>query len=185
MSKKTEHNEDKIREVMFSYADAEFKNQNLVKYVDHYLEQYRIYLLNFTQLSDRRLKTNEFFLGINTAIMAVIGYIETREVAYAPVIFIFVPFVGVAICFSWYQIMNSFAKLTKAKFKVLHMVEEKLPISLFQSEWMMLGEGKDKKRYLPLSYIEKRIPLIFILLYLLIFFVNSPMMDLIRGYLPW
>lgn len=157
---------------------TEHKENHADRYIDHYLEQYRIYLHIFNNTSDRRQKSNEFFLGLNTAIMAIMGYIETKDVPHAPIIFTLVPFVGIAICYSWYQIIMSYRQLNRAKFKVIHQMEKKLPASLFGTEWFLLGGGKDRSKYYPLSLIERRIPIIFVILYLIIFIVNSSLISL-------
>jgi len=142
-------------------------------YIDHLLEQYRVYLHIFNSTSELRHRYNEFFLGLNTAIMGIMGYIESRDVLHAPIIFTLVPMVGIAICFSWHRIISSFSQLNRAKFKVIHGIEAKLPASLFRTEWQLLGEGKDLNKYHPLSRIEKNIPVIFIVLYAVILLANS------------
>lgn len=159
---------------ILSEVYTEHRENHADKYIDHYLEQYRIYLHIFNNLSDRRQKANEFFLGLNTAIMAIMGYIESKDMPHASAIFILVPFVGIAICYCWYQMIISFRQLNRAKFKVIHSMEKKLPAALFSTEWQLLGEGKNIRKYLPLSRIEKKIPIIFIILYLILFIVNSP-----------
>lgn len=158
---------------------TEHKDQHAEKYIDHYLEQYRIYLHIFNNTSEYRHKTNEFFLGLNTAIMGIMGYLETKEVSHAPIIFILAPLVGVAICFCWYRLILSWSQLNRAKFKVIHALERKLPAALFETEWKLLGKGKDKSKYRPLSSIEKYIPIIFIMLYLIILLANSPILDIL------
>jgi len=146
-----------------------------INYENHYLEQYRMYLHVFNTTGDRRSKSNEFFLGLNTAIIGILGYLETKNINdNNSVIFLFAPFVGIAICFCWYQIIISYRKLNRAKFKVIHEVEEKLPLSLFKTEWELLGKGKDNNKYRKISSIEKNIPVVFILLYIVIFIANLP-----------
>ena len=152
-------------------------------YIEHYLEQYRIYIHVFNSTAERRQKSNEFFLGINTAIMAVLGYIETKGLAESSVIFTVVPFIGIIICNSWRQMILSYRQLARAKFKVIHRLETKLPIALFETEWDLLGRGKDSKKYYPVSRVEKNVPLIFILLYLVIFFAYSPIATTIMPFL--
>lgn len=145
------------------------------KDLDQYLEQYRIYLHVFNAIGDRRQKSNEFFLGLNTAIIGILGYIETKSIPLGEsLIFLLVPFVGIAICICWYQFIESYRQLNRAKFKVIHRLEKKLPIALFESEWELLGKGQDTNKYRKLSSIEKKIPIIFILLYVTIFLVNIP-----------
>ena len=144
------------------------------KYIDHYLEQYRIYLHVFNSTNERRQKSNEFFLGINTAIMAILGYIETKEVSHIPMVFTLVPLIGIALCYAWYQTICSYRQLNRAKFKVIHRLEHKLPADLFETEWNILGKGRDYKKYRPLSHIELSIPSIFVILYFIIFVANLP-----------
>jgi len=170
--------ENELIDNMLSEVYTEHREQHADKYIDHYLEQYRIYLHIFNNLSDRRQKANEFFLGLNTAIMAIMGYIESKEVVHISAIFILVPFVGIAICYCWYEMILSFRQLNRAKFQVIHTLEKKLPISLFGTEWELLGKGQDDKKYIPLSRIEKKIPIIFIILYLILFLINSPIATL-------
>ena len=169
--------DDQIDDILIA-TYTEHKDEHPERYIDHYLEQYRICLLIFDNLSDRRQKSNEFFLGLNTAIMGIMGYFEIKNVSEAPIIFILVPLVGMAICFCWYRLILSFSQLNRAKFKVIHTLEKKLPANLFESEWTLLGEGKDNKKYFPISHIERFIPIIFIVLYLVILLANSPALKL-------
>src|SRR4051812_17329400 len=100
------------------------------KYVDHYVEQYRLYLYIFNTTIERRQKSNEFFMGLNTALMAFLGYIEVKEgmsIPHAPIIFMIVPLIGMSICYSWYLIIKSYKDLNRAKFKVIHRLEANLP----------------------------------------------------------
>jgi hypothetical protein len=146
------------------------------KFIDHYLEQYRIYLHIFNSTNDRLSKSNDFFLGLNTAIIGVLGYLETKGTSNNnSVIYIFAPFVGIAICYCWHKIINSYRQLNRAKFKVIHQIETKLPISLFETEWEILGKGKDSSKYFPLSKTERKIPIIFIILYIVIFISGIPL----------
>ncbi len=154
-----------------NYNDGKEENN----YENHYLEQYRMYLHIFNSTSDRRNKVNEFFLGLNTAIIGAIGFLETKNLTGGnSIILIFAPFVGIAICYSWYQMILSYKKLNRAKFAVIHSIEEKLPLSLFKTEWELLGKGNDPHKYTKLSSIEKKIPMTFIVLYILIFLFSLP-----------
>jgi hypothetical protein len=154
-----------------NYNDGKEENN----YENHYLEQYRMYLHIFNSTSDRRNKFNEFFLGLNTAIIGVIGYLETKNLLESNfVISLFAPVVGIAICYCWYKFIISYKKLNRAKFAVIHKIEEKLPLSLFKTEWELLGKGNDKKKYQKLSSIEIKIPIIFTILYLAILISNIP-----------
>ncbi len=54
-------------------------------------------------------------------------------------------------------------------------MEKKLPLSLFETEWELLGKGKDRKLYKSFSLIERQIPVIFIILYIVIFLTGIPL----------
>lgn len=165
---------NKLDSLLYSRV-SHYKDGEDTNYEDHYLEQYRMYLHILNTTSDRRTRANEFFLGLNTAIIGLLGYLETKNVSTNDsVIFLFAPFIGVAICLCWFQIINSYKKLHRAKFKVIHAIEEKLPISLFKTEWELLGKGDDSKMYRKISTIEKNIPVIFIALYVIIFIASLP-----------
>src|SRR3989344_1376679 len=97
-------------------------------YTNYCLEQYRIYLHVFNSTSDRSQKSNEFFLGLNAAIIGILGYVETKSLPHGNTIFTLIPFVGISISYSWYKIINSYSQLNRAKFKVIHALEQKLPI---------------------------------------------------------
>lgn len=153
--------------------NSSFKADHTESDIDHYMEQYRIYLHVFNSFGERRQKSNEFFLGLNTAIIGMLGYLETKTVSHnESVIFLAAPFVGMGICFCWYRLILSYKQLNKAKFKVIHRLETKLPVALFETEWELLGRGKDMGKYRPISSIERNIPAIFIVLYILIFIAN-------------
>lgn len=166
---------DKLDSMLYSRISPRSDNDSNENYKDHYLEQYRMYLHLFNSTSDRRNKSNEFFLAINTAIIGVLGFLESKSPTNNnSVIFLFAPLVGIAICYCWYEIIISYKQLNKAKFKVIHSAEENLPLSLFKTEWELLGRGNDYNKYKKLSSIEKNIPIIFIVLYTVMFSMNLP-----------
>jgi hypothetical protein len=166
---------DKLDSILYSRVNNYNDGKEDNNYENHYLEQYRMYLHIFNSTSDRANKSNDFFLGLNTAIIGVLGYLETKNLTdNNSVIFLFAPFVGIAICYCWYMIIISYKQLHKAKFAVIHKVEEKLPLSLFKTEWEALGKGVDSTKYRRLSSIERIIPIIFIVLYTVIFTANLP-----------
>jgi hypothetical protein len=164
---------DNLEGLLFTKKGSEIK-ESKDPYVDYCLDQYRIYLHIFNSTSDRSQKSNEFFLGLNAAILGILGYVETKSLPHGNIIFMLIPFAGISISYSWYKIIRTYNQLNKAKFKVIHTLEEKLPVALFQSEWELLGKGKDKKKYLSFSRIERNIPITFITLYIIILIVTLP-----------
>lgn len=154
--------DDKIQQMLFVSASDKYGD----KYIEHLLEQYKIYISAAEKISDRRQKTNEFFLGLNTALVAFLGLIATK-VSQSEISFMLIlsSIAGIVICYLWFRIITSYKGLNSAKFKVIHAIELRLPLALYDTEWEMLDRGKNKKVYWPFSHIELHVPKIFILIY--------------------
>lgn len=161
-----------IEKILFISASDKYGD----KYIEHLLDQYKIYINATEKISDRRQKTNEFFLGLNTALLALLGFIATKTSQSEITIMLGVSAIaGITMCYLWYRIIASYKGLNSAKFKVIHAIEMRLPLALYDTEWEMLGRGEDKKVYWPFSHIELHVPKIFIAIYI----------ALIISIIPW
>ncbi len=127
------------------------------------LEQYKLYVETSENVCNRRQLANNFFLTLNSALLAFAGYLVTTNNNSWQTI---VPIIGVLISFFWMKTINSYRQLNTAKFKVIHEIEEKLPEPLFTKEWDYLGRGETKE-YVKLTVLESWVPIIFMLLYIL------------------
>jgi hypothetical protein len=143
------------------------------KYVDHLLEQYKIYIDSAEKISDRRQKTNEFFLGLNTGLVALLGFVVTKT-SHTGYILGLSSLAGATMCYLWYRILMSYKGLNDGKFKVVHAIELRLPLALYDTEWEILGRGEDKEKYWPFSHIEIYVPWIFMTIYLILFLSILP-----------
>lgn len=137
---------------------------------EHLFQQYKFYLESAEKISDRRQVANAFFLTLNTAFISFIGFLVTQTDFTSFLFRLLIAVVGVAICLVWLFLINSYKQLNSVKFKVIHKIEEKLPLKLYDYEWDRLGEGKDNSKYFPFSHAEIYIPWIFGFLYVLILF---------------
>ena len=79
---------------------------------------------------------------------------------------------GIIICIFWVLNLKSYRSLNTAKYKVIHRIEEKLPIKLFDDEWELLDRGQNKKSYLKLSVVEQGVPITFIILYSILLIIK-------------
>jgi hypothetical protein len=132
------------------------------KYQAHLLEQYKLYVEMADRVSQRRLTTNSYFLSINSALLAFVGYITTRETsAYLWL----VGGAGIVLSLLWFQIVTSYRDLNTAKFRIIHEIEKRLPLNLYAAEWNLMGRGTNPKRYRPLSHIERVVPWVFVALH--------------------
>jgi hypothetical protein len=147
-------------------AMAERYGGDAKAYQDALLEQYKMYVEMADRISLRRGLTNTFFLTLNTAIFtAVAVFWKDRPDAEARWL-VFPLLVVLGQCFAWFYLVRSYRQLNTAKYQVIGVLEERLPASPYwRAEWLALGEGKDPKRFWPLTHIEQWIPVLFAVLY--------------------
>lgn len=143
------------------YAEGE-------RYQAAVLEQYRLYVEMADRVSARRSMANTYFLSLNTALAAILLVAAGGRLASASGWMLAAGlFVLLAECGAWLVIVRSYRQLNGAKFAVIGALEERLPAYAYsRAEWIALGEGRDWRRYLPLSHVEQWVPVIFAVAYL-------------------
>jgi hypothetical protein len=145
-------------------------------YKNHFLEQYKIYLESIEKTSDRRQSANNYFLTANTVLVSILAL--SFQTDFLKNIFwfkLFIAIIGILFCIVFWFLIRAYKQLNTGKFDVLHRIESKLPLSLYEYEWEILGKGKDKNKYYPFSHIELLIPWAFGIVYsvlVLIFICN-------------
>jgi uncharacterized membrane protein len=141
---------------------------------EHLLKQYEIFVESSEQISLKRMSTNKFYLAVNTGIFAIAGYLT---ILTNPLIAILLSILGIFLCLSWINSLSSYRRLNKAKFKIIHQLEEKLPANLFMKEDEYLN------KYYTLTNLERFIPSLFIIFYGVIILWFSPQIitDLIKN----
>jgi len=140
---------------------------------EHLIEQYKLYLESADRISDRRQTANSFFVTINTTLVALVGYIHIGSTTSNELYWL-IALAGIALSYMWYRLIRSYRDLNTAKFKVVHEIEKKLPLSPFDAEWEAVGRGKNKALYLPFTHIEVGIPWVFLMLHAIAFIQSFP-----------
>lgn len=110
------------------------------------------------KISERRVNSNNFFLTLNSAIVAFSVLFEYEKE-------VLVSIIGLFISILWIQTIGNYKKLNLYKFKIINDLEKELPSQPYNYEWHIMGKGNDKEKYRRLTDIEKLIPNIFILIY--------------------
>ena len=138
-------------------------------YLEHLLEQYKIYVEMADRISARRHAANVFFLTLHSSAVAAIGFSLEKIGKIDPLwVLIFPALALLIICLVWWWLIRSYRNLNTAKYKVIGKMEEQLPYSPYwKEEWKELGEGNDWRKYLQLTVIEQWVPVMFGLIYLL------------------
>jgi len=134
----------------------------------HLLEQYKLYVEMADRISSRRQSANSFFLSINTAIIALMGYVNLGNKDVFDFYWL-VSLAGMVLCYMWYRLVRSYKDLNTAKFKVVHEMETRLPFAPYDLEWEKVGKGENSKLYLPFTHIEIFIPWVFLIIHAFVF----------------
>ena len=141
-------------------------------YQNRLMELYKFYAGTADAVSTRRQSANAFFLTLNTALIALIGYSFRSNAAGNSFLWLLVVLVvlgvGLILCYQWYKTIKSYQQLNDGKFEVIDMMEQKLPFAPYAEEWKALGEGKDPKKYQKITDLEMRIPWFFAVLHIIL-----------------
>lgn len=131
-------------------------------------EQYKLCVEMADRISARRNSANTFFLSLHSGVVTVLAAFAGKLSDTSAWLLFAGLLVLVSVCGSWYALVRSYRLLNGAKYAVIGAMEEKLPAYAYsRAEWKALGEGKDWRRYLPVSHIEQWVPLILALAYTL------------------
>lgn len=145
------------------------------KWHAHLLEQYKLYVEMADRISQRRTTGNSYFLSVNSAIFAFIGYLTSKDsTEYLWLLAV----AGLLLCILWYQIVTSYRDLNSAKWAVVQMIEARLPISPYAAEWQKVEYGRNPALYRPLSHIERVVPWVFFALHAVVLIKDGPWHDI-------
>jgi hypothetical protein len=90
------------------------------------LKQYELMVNSAIQVTTWRQAANNFYLTVNMALLAIAAYLYNLS----PSTGIIIGVIGIAITVLWYETIQYFKKLNKAKFIVIHKMEEQLPTNV-------------------------------------------------------
>ena len=128
---------------------------------------YELFVATAEKASDRRAQANAWMLSVNSAIVALYGYLQTDKTiatsdAFAEIWLWAIPAAGILVCAAWFALLTSYRSLNHAKFAVLKEIENDLAFKLFSREEQLYTE----RGRISGSTIESVIPWTFAALYL-------------------
>lgn len=134
-------------------------------------EQYKLYVEMANDVSERRDKTNKFYVTLMSLLLTVFSIISSITNNW--IIFIIPLTIMILISIVWMKNIKSYATLNQGKFDVINEIEKKLPSKGFTIEWELMKVYDYKN----LTKIEKNIPLtILILSMVAIIWILSPIL---------
>jgi hypothetical protein len=133
--------------------------------LEHFVEQYKIFVETEERLVSRRQEENRFFLSVNALILTVISFLLKQGVgdraAWGGIVILGAA--GLILCYAWMKTIQSYRTLNEAKFAVIDSFEAVLPARMFGAEW----EAAQARDYQPFTRIEERVPAVVGLLHLI------------------
>src|SRR5438477_5956343 len=94
---------------------------------DSKFAMFEVYLATAEKVSDRRAQANTWMLSVNSAIVALYGYLQADKMAVGAAqkaVWLWaIPAAGAIVCLAWTALLTSYRKLNRAKFAVLTEIE--------------------------------------------------------------
>lgn len=164
--------EDVIERVR-RYEDGDYPLFNMpVQGVDRteVLEQYKTFLETSERLVERRQTVNNFYLSANTALCTIMAAAISAldGVTEKLLVCFFLSITGIILSISWRSILDAYGILNSSKMKVISIIERNLPLSLYDTEWAVMSDKLNSKRYVSFTDSEKKTPLIFVVVYIMV-----------------
>ncbi len=125
------------------------------EYVSTVLEQWKTCVEMANSNTEKRNNSNNIFITINSALLAVITFSFDYKSLLLSV-------VGIIICILWIKTIDSYKSLSSVKYHIVNEIEKKLPLTPFAFEWEKLN---NHYKYIGLTKIEKFMPKVFIALF--------------------
>ncbi len=144
---------------------------------DGLIEQYKAYLETSEEVLNRRQTVSNFYTTLNTSLLTVASTIAGVIFGIDSIknnylvgcgIAIIISLVGILLCLNWNKLLDSYGNLNGAKIKVISQMEKSLYANIYDTEWKIMSEKLGTKHYVPFTKIEKRVPKIFIGVYILL-----------------
>ncbi len=133
-------------------------------------ELYKLMIESSESLIQRRQKTNAFFITVIGSLLAIAGLlVKTGSISSGSISILYgFSVVGLLLCNSWRNLIDNYGKLNKAKFDVILRLEKDLTAQIYSAEWVSLGKGLRPSKYKSFTSTEKKVPIYFGLLILVL-----------------
>ena len=127
------------------------------------LDIYKLAVEMADRISARRAIASSYFITAQSALIALVAVVSKDRWALAAP--------GLVLAATWWLLLRSYRRLNTEKYKVIQEMEKRLPASPFQDEWDALkpqGGGRWRDRYVELGILERVVPGVFAVIFLVI-----------------
>ena len=157
----------KGRYTIFSQKYSEMATDEKAAYKTELVEQYMMFQKSSEDLVTRRQNLNSFYISVNSALVALMGIVFGIVDMPAKILALFFMCLsGIILDISWIRILNSYGILNASKMKVINLLEEQLPVTLYAAEWRVMSDKLNNKKYISFTDSETAVPKIFVGIYI-------------------
>ena len=154
---------------IFSSAYQELPAENQSQRKGELVDQYKMFQKTSEDLVARRQSVNSFYISVNSALTGLLGVaLGVFDDSVKLIVAAFMCVAGIILDISWINILEAYGTLNAAKMKVIKLLEEQLPVMLYDAEWRIMSDKLNNKKYVSFTDSEKRIPKLFFSLYVII-----------------
>ncbi len=132
-----------------------------MKTANEYLEIYKLSVEMADRLSARRGATNVYFITLESTLSASAGFWMSTENSLSYQKALVIGVVSLILSMIWWLQIQTYRNLSKAKFDVIHELEQQLTFAPFTKEWEVVNGIR--KKHVDLTRTESFIPVIFLL----------------------
>ena len=159
---------------IFSDDYLNLSDEEKASHYGEYIDQYKMFQKTSEDLVTRRQNVNSFYISVNSAIVALAGIVMgVIDVPTKYFVVLFMCISGIILDVSWIHILDAYGTLNAAKLKVISLMEMNLPVALYDAEWQIMSDKLNNKKYVSFTSSEKRIPKIFLFVFVIIIIFMS------------
>ena len=155
---------------IFSKKYEDMKTDERLAHKNELVDQYKMFQKTSEDLVSRRQNVNSFYISVNSALVALMGVVMgSIDMPTKTYVLMFMCVAGIILDFSWIHLLEAYGTLNAAKMKVINLMEEQLPVALYEVEWRVMSDKLNNKRYVSFTNSEKRVPKLFLIVYTITF----------------
>jgi hypothetical protein len=136
---------------------------------DTTFELYRLLVEDVREARRARRELSNVFMSLNLAGVGALGFLARGENGLEPGLFGWCVAALVLTCLIWRASNSYYTVLLRAKYEEIYELEDKLGISPIRDEWKAI---QSKRRIMKWFSLERAMPLLFILGYVVFFAIQ-------------
>lgn len=159
---------------IFSDDYCQLDPEEKQKHKSELIDQYKMFQKSSEDLVSRRQSVNSFYISVNSALVALLGLVTGLvDAPTKTYVLFFMCITGVILDISWIRLLDAYGTLNASKMKVIKLIEEQLPVALYDVEWRVMSDKLNNKKYVSFTNSEKRVPFIFVAVYIITFLIAA------------